>query len=91
MGDDRHRRTTGLTSGLEWILRPRSVAVIGATDRPGTIGYTIMHNLVSNSYNYTPAEGLVCVRLWPVNEEVQPRYRPIPVAPPAFPALSRLS
>jgi signal transduction histidine kinase len=31
----------------------------------------ILHNLVSNSYNYTPVDGLVCVRLMPVNEEVQ--------------------
>ena len=31
----------------------------------------ILHNLVSNSYNYTPVDGLVCVRLMPVDEEVQ--------------------
>lgn len=43
---------------LEHLFRPRSVAVIGATDRPGSIGSLVMHNLLSAGF-----EGPV----WPVN------------------------
>ena len=43
---------------LDPILRPRSVAVIGASRRPGTIGYQIVANLLRHGY-----EGVV----YPVN------------------------
>ena len=49
---------------LEPILRPESIAVIGASRRPGTIGYQIVDNLVRHGY-----EGV----LYPVN----PRARAI--------------
>ena len=35
---------------LDPILRPQSIAVIGASRRPGTIGYQIVDNLVSHGY-----------------------------------------
>src|SRR5262245_18301467 len=35
---------------LDAIFRPRSIAVIGASRRPGTIGGTILWNLVSNGF-----------------------------------------
>jgi hypothetical protein len=33
---------------LDAIFRPEAVAVIGATDRPGNVGRTVMWNLISN-------------------------------------------
>src|SRR5918998_283880 len=45
--------------GLDAIFRPETVAVIGATDRPGSVGRTIMWNLVSNPFGGT---------VFPVNE-----------------------
>jgi acetyltransferase len=47
---------------LDAILRPETVAVIGATDRPGSVGRTIMWNLVSNPFGG---------RVFPVNERRQ--------------------
>jgi acetyltransferase len=36
---------------LDAIFRPKSIAVIGATPRPGTIGRQIMHNLITYEFN----------------------------------------
>jgi len=38
-------------NGLEYIFKPRSVAVIGASARKGTIGREILHNLIINEFN----------------------------------------
>jgi acetyltransferase len=35
---------------LDAIFRPGNVAVIGATEKPGSVGRTIMRNLISNSF-----------------------------------------
>ncbi|MGD9366186.1 MAG: bifunctional acetate--CoA ligase family protein/GNAT family N-acetyltransferase [Desulfobacteraceae bacterium] len=43
---------------LDKIFRPRSIAVIGAGEKPGTIGRALMHNLTDGGF-----EG----DLWPVN------------------------
>jgi acetyltransferase len=48
--------------GLDAIFRPETVAVIGATDRPGSVGRTIMWNLISNPFGGT---------VFPVNERRQ--------------------
>ncbi len=37
--------------GLESIFRPKSVAVIGASTRKGTIGHEILHNIIINEFN----------------------------------------
>src|ERR671932_794072 len=47
---------------LDAIFRPETVAVIGGTDRPGSVGRTIMWNLVSNPFGGT---------VFPVNERRQ--------------------
>ncbi len=39
-------RTTSEKYGLNAMFAPRSVAVIGATDRPGTVGRTVLENLL---------------------------------------------
>ncbi len=38
---------------LDAIFRPETVAVIGATDRPGSVGRTIVWNLISNPFGGT--------------------------------------
>jgi acetyltransferase len=38
---------------LDAIFRPETVAVVGATDRPGSVGRTIMWNLVSSPFGGT--------------------------------------
>jgi acetyltransferase len=43
---------------LKYLLTPRSVAVVGASDRPGSVGATVMRNLLSAGF-----KGPV----WPVN------------------------
>ncbi len=47
---------------LEPILRPQSIAVIGASRRPGTIGYQIVDNLIRHGY-----EGVI----YPVNPKAR--------------------
>jgi acetyltransferase len=43
---------------LKYLLAPRSVAVLGASDRPGSVGATVMRNLVSGGFRGP---------VWPVN------------------------
>ena len=38
-------------NGLEYIFQPKSVAVIGASPRKGSIGREILHNLIINEFN----------------------------------------
>jgi len=38
------------SGGLEPLLRPRSVAVIGASRERGSIGAEIFHNLIANGF-----------------------------------------
>lgn len=41
----------GKRSSLDYVFKPRSIAIVGASRRKGTIGYEILHNLVSGDYN----------------------------------------
>ncbi|MGB5713277.1 MAG: acetate--CoA ligase family protein, partial [Waterburya sp.] len=38
---------------LDFIFAPKTVAVIGATDRPGSVGRTLLWNLISNPFGGT--------------------------------------
>ena len=40
----------GATSGLDALFVPDCVAVIGATDRPGTVGRTVLSNLIESRF-----------------------------------------
>jgi acetyltransferase len=62
--------------GLDAIFRPETVAVIGATDRPGTVGRTIMWNLVSSPFGGT---------VFPVNSR-----RPNVLGIKAYPSVSEV-
>ncbi len=42
-----------MSDSLDGIFRPRSIAVIGASSRKGTIGQTILHNLIEHNFNGT--------------------------------------
>src|SRR5215469_2460082 len=43
---------------LKYLLAPRSVAVVGASDRPGSVGATVMRNLLGGGFRGP---------IWPVN------------------------
>ncbi len=62
---------------LDAIFRPRSVAVIGATERAGSVGRTVLRNLVSHPF------GGVVFPVHPTRETVLgiPAYRDIPSVP----------
>ena len=51
---------------LDYMFDPASVAVFGASLRPGSVGGTVWHNLCAGTYARTKGG-----RLWPVN----PKYR----------------
>src|SRR4028118_512378 len=61
---------------LDAIFRPETVAVIGATDRPGSVGRTIMWNLVSSPFGGT---------VFPVNSK-----RPNVLGIKAYPSVSEV-
>ncbi|HEX6710533.1 MAG TPA: bifunctional acetate--CoA ligase family protein/GNAT family N-acetyltransferase [Rubrobacter sp.] len=61
---------------LDAIFRPETVAVIGATERPGSVGRTIMWNLVSSPFGGT---------VFPVNER-----RPNVLGIKAYPSVSEV-
>ncbi len=37
-------------SSMDGLLKPKSIAVVGATDTPGKVGYTVLRNIVSSGY-----------------------------------------
>src|SRR5689334_13496389 len=39
--------------GLDAIIAPKSVAIIGATEKPGSVGRTIVWNLISSPFGGT--------------------------------------
>ncbi|HZD04354.1 MAG TPA: CoA-binding protein, partial [Longimicrobiales bacterium] len=65
-----------MPSDLDPLFRPGSVAVIGASRRPGTIGYQILDNLLRHGY-----QGVI----YPVN----PHARSIHSIP-AYPSVGRI-
>jgi len=65
----------GRTS-LDCIFTPRSVAVVGASERPGSVGYTVLRNMIDS-----PFGGPV----WPVNPK-----RTTVLGLPAFPSIVQL-
>jgi acetyltransferase len=45
-----HRARASAIASLQPVLRPRSIAVVGASRRPGTIGLQIVQNILSQGY-----------------------------------------
>jgi acetyltransferase len=61
---------------LEYLLAPQSLAVIGASDRPGSVGATVMRNLLSGGFRGP---------IWPVNLR-----REMVAGLPAYPTIEQL-
>ncbi|MFP2962194.1 CoA-binding protein [Myxococcus sp. 1LA] len=69
-----HQQRTRLP--LDVLFAPRSVAVVGATERPGSVGRTVLWNLISNPFGGT---------VYPINPK-----RPNVLGIKAWPSLSAL-
>lgn len=63
-------------SSLDCIFTPRSVAVVGASERPGSVGYTVLKNMMDSPFGGP---------LWPVNPK-----RPSVLGLAAFPSIGQL-
>ncbi len=50
VGAAERRDTLAVVRSMERLLRPRSVAVVGASRRPGSIGHELVRNLVSGGF-----------------------------------------
>lgn len=50
MASTQRTRRRPADHGLDQLFRPRSVAVIGASRRPGSIGWQVLHNLVTGGF-----------------------------------------
>ena len=82
---------------LDAIFRPETVAVVGATDRPGSVGRTIMRNLVSSPFGGTifpvnaRRQNVLGIQAYPsVSEVPAPVDLAVIVAPaPAAPGIIR--
>src|SRR3712207_3877227 len=82
---------------LDAIFRPEAVAVVGATDRPGSVGRTIMWNLISNPFGGTVypvnarRQNVLGIQAYPGISEVPERVElAVVVAPaPAVPEIIR--
>jgi acetyl coenzyme A synthetase (ADP forming)-like protein len=57
-----HRDRVASVAAVEPILAPRSVAIVGASRRRGTVGAEILHNLIANNF-----QGVV----YPINPTAQ--------------------
>ena len=50
-GEKNHGEKSVSIRNLEYLFRPKSVAVIGASERPHSVGYTVMRNLLSGGFS----------------------------------------
>ncbi|MGB6871638.1 MAG: CoA-binding protein, partial [Acidobacteriaceae bacterium] len=63
-------------SSLQTIFAPKSVAVVGASERPGSVGFTVLTNLTGSSFGGP---------VWPVNPK-----RPTVLGLPAYKSIAEL-
>lgn len=74
---------------LDAIFRPDTVAVVGASDRPGSVGRTIMWNLVSNPFGGTVypvnarRQNVLGIKAYPSVSEIPERVDLAVIAAPA--------
>ena len=73
-----------IRAGLDALFLPDSVAVIGATERTGTVGRTILENLLHPSFpeRYLPL--IHAIRRFVGTEEVDPSASPVTSGGAAF-------
>ena len=58
------RRASQLAPGIEGLVRPRTVAIIGMSSKPGSAGQVVLNNLVAAGYSGVHAirlEGRVAI------------------------------
>lgn len=85
--EDRDRLAT--LRSMERLLRPRSIAVIGASRQPGTVGYELLRNLVAGGFTgpvfpvNPEATSVASLPAWPSVEAVP---GPVDLAVVAVPA-----
>src|SRR5690349_18406069 len=72
----RHDPRTPMTEPLDAIFHPRSIAVVGATEKAGSVGRTILWNLLSSPFGGT---------VYPVNPT-----RPAILGVKAYPSISAI-
>jgi acetyl coenzyme A synthetase (ADP forming)-like protein len=83
-------------ASVEYILRPRTVAVIGASRRRGTIGGELLHNLLTHGfsgavYPVNPAVRAVQgVRAWPTLKDIPDEIDLAVLAVPASQVLAEV-
>lgn len=75
--DPSHTYLERIPHPLEPFFHPKSVAVIGATETPNSVGNTLMHNLVSGGYKG---------KIFPVN----PKYKTL-FHLPCYPSIDAIS
>jgi acetyltransferase len=74
---------------LDAIFRPDTVAVVGASDRPGSVGRTIMWNLISNTFGGTVypvnarRQNVLGIKAYPSISEIPERVDLAVIASPA--------
>jgi acetyltransferase len=76
LGDPAHDVFRGDKGSLDVFFRPKSVAVVGATEHAGTVGRTLLWNLISSAFGGT---------VYPVNPK-----RPSVLGIKAYPRLSAI-
>ena len=70
---------------LDAIFAPRNVAVIGATETPGSVGRTLLWNLVSNPFGGTvfpvnpKRPGVLGIKAYPSIKDVPANHFKIPM------------
>jgi acetyltransferase len=74
LGDPAHDVFRGDKGSLDVFFQPKSVAVVGATEHAGTVGRTLLWNLISSSFGGT---------VYPVNPK-----RPSVLGIKAYPRVS---
>lgn len=87
----------GTRQPLDVLFKPRSVAVVGASERPGSVGRTVLWNLISNPFGGTvypinpKRPNVLGIRAWPSLRSLpEPVDLAVVVTPaPAVPAVIR--
>ena len=56
---------------LDPLLKPNNVAVIGATEKPGSVGRTILTNLITNPFGGTIFPSIPNARMFSVSKPIR--------------------
>ncbi len=82
-------KTETVNRGLDAIFYPKSVAVVGVTQTPGTVPYDIFHNILASGYTgvlYPVAPGKRSISAVPAYRYVSDIENDVDLAVVVFPA-----